>query len=329
MDKASAPKTSVCVAYGLEDYQLDSVIQMAQSWRNRDTRYLNGEGKSDSDVLHLLRGPNCDDLPVTVIVDNAQDVKESKGKALRTFIEGRSATDTSAVLVAVVRSSKLDELWDFISRKSKPLHYPKLKNFGEGKSNEVLKYIRERAIKFGLSFDADADIAFYRATGGDLYNINNEFRKLAVLSTVTKSQKITKQLIGKVVALNTVADPWSVAEAAFSKNKKEAMRLLSHLYESEPESASVRICAALIKELQSVIVARGLLDDGVSPDDISSLLEMHPWKCKEIFLPRVEKHSVKSLTGVMSRLCKLDSDVKSAARSKRTLVELAVLSITA
>jgi DNA polymerase III delta subunit len=56
---------------------------------------------------------------------------------------------------------------------------------------------------------------------------------------------------------------------------------------------------------------------------------MHEFACKTNLIPVAQKHTVKVLLGHMNQLCKLDAQVKGAARSKRTLVELAVLSLAA
>lgn len=322
----SSPKSNLLVAYGAEGYHLDSVLLGAKAWDDRDIRQLDGTKVSDSDILNELRSSNYEGLPVTVIVDNAEEVTESESRLLRAYLGSKSSHDLDSVLVVISRSEKLPSMWESISN-GKAVNYPKLKAFGEGKSNEVIKYIKDRTVKFGFSFEDGADVIFFRATGGDLYVINNEFRKLHALASVTKETKITKKMILKFVVSNTTADPWSVAEATFNKSTKEAMRLLSHMYEDEPDKASTRICAALMKELQLEILARGMLDSGILPDGVASVLEMHPWKCKEIFLPRVRKHDLNTLVGYMPKLCGLEFDVKGAAKSKRTLVELVVLSI--
>jgi FMN phosphatase YigB (HAD superfamily) len=66
---------------------------------------------------------------------------------------------------------------------------------------------------------------------------------------------------------------------------------------------------------------------GDTEEDIAGALGMHPWRCKTFFMPLVQRHKMRDLVSHMTRLRKLDADVKGAARSKRTLVELAVLAI--
>jgi DNA polymerase III delta subunit len=120
-----------------------------------------------------------------------------------------------------------------------------------------------------------------------------------------------------------------VAEAAIEKNTKKAMNLLSVLYRNQGEEVNVPLTYALMKQVEKLVVARRMLDQRASEEDIAGALGMHPWRFKNHFLPLVRRHEMVKLIGHMSRLCKLDADVKSSARSKRTHVELAVLSISA
>jgi DNA polymerase III delta subunit len=104
------------------------------------------------------------------------------------------------------------------------------------------------------------------------------------------------------------------------------MNALSLLYKGG-EDASVRVTYGLMRETQKMLTARFLLDKGSSDDEVAAAIGMHPYRCKLTFLPNVRKHDQTSLIRVMRRLCKLDQEVKGASSSKRTLVELTVLSI--
>jgi DNA polymerase III delta subunit len=123
------------------------------------------------------------------------------------------------------------------------------------------------------------------------------------------------------------ADPFQVVEAALQKNEQGAMNALSFFYRNVGDEASIIISTSLMRQVEKLAVARQLLDKGTPEDEVASRLEMHAFRFRNYFLPMVKRHSLSAILETMTRLCKLDSDVKSASRSKRTLVELAVLSI--
>jgi DNA polymerase III delta subunit len=82
-----------------------------------------------------------------------------------------------------------------------------------------------------------------------------------------------------------------------------------------------------MRQVEKTALIRSLLDKGVSETDIAVLVGMKEWPFKNVAAPIARKHDLKSLLKHMGQLCKLDADVKGPARSKRTLVELTMLSI--
>lgn len=326
MAKVQTPKSPLCVYYGEENYNLDLAIRLAKTWPEREVRVLDSsDGLTDEEIVDQLCMGSEEWAQRTVIVDDAQNVKEGKGKALRAYVDSVSATNLSTVLVAVVRDSKLSALWQYVANKGKATECAKLKTYG--KTNEVIKYILDRATEIKLVLEEGVPDMLFKFTGGDLYKINNELRKLRLLASVNKDFKISKKHLATVISSAMKAEPWDVSNAAFAKNKVEAMNSLSLMYKTMGDEASVPITSALIRDLQKVIVARHMMDGGAPIEDIATVIDMHSYRCKEFFLPMVRKHDQRSLARHMSRLCRLDADVKGLSRSKRTLVELAVLSI--
>jgi DNA polymerase III delta subunit len=319
----SGPKAAFFVSYGEEDYFLDRDLELARAWPDRSPILFDAEDDLyDSAVVEALETPTQDDLPRTVIVDNAQNLKETKAKALRGYVDEKPTNDTSAVLFAIVRGPKLSDLWSHVSEKAIVSERKKLKTWD--KNNEVVKYINERAVKFGLTLEQDVADSMCTHTGGDLYRINNEFKKLQLL--LDGAGKVSLKHLALVIASTQKVEPHDVVDATFAKNTRVAMNSLSLLYKTMGGDASVPVCSGLMRELQKIIVARHMIDRGQEAD-VATALDMHPWRCKTFFLPTVRKHSQKDLSGFMSRLCELEINVKGSSASKRTLVELTVLSI--
>ncbi len=85
---------------------------------------------------------------------------------------------------------------------------------------------------------------------------------------------------------------------------------------------------ALMKQVERALVVRCQLDRGVDPDLVAASvgLDAKKFPYKQL-AEAAKKHASRDLLRHMSRLCKLDVDVKGAASSKRTLVELAILAV--
>jgi len=310
------------VSFGAEAYLLDRDVVRARSWKDRSIIQVEGDELTDVELVSLCETRGIDDNDRVIILDEAQKVKGDK--ALKAYIEGKSPTDGSTVLVAILRSEKLPEVWAQAAKKGQIYEHKKLKTWDN--NNEVVKWATTEAFRLGLGLDKGVPEMLFQLVGGDLYKIASELQKLQTL--VGQGNKVTAAHLKMVIAPSPAAEPFQVAEAAVERDTKKAMNLLSIVYRTMGDEAHVPVTYSLIKQVEKLIVARYLLDRKASDDEIAAALGMHPWRCKTYFIPNARKHSFGGLISCMGDLRKLDADVKGAARSKRTRVELAVLSLT-
>ena len=310
------------VSFGVEDFFLDRDLNLARSWKGRSLIQVDGTEVTDEELVSICETRGFDGGDRVVIVDDAHKMKGDK--ALKTYIEGKSATDESVVLVAIVRSEKLPEVWGQAAKKGKLIEHKKLKTYES--NNEVVKWITSEAFRRELGLEKGIPEMLFQTVGADLYRLNGELQKLLLL--VGKGNKAGLAHLKLVLAPSPSAEPYQVAEAVLERDPKKALNALSLVYRSMGEEAHVPISFSLIKQVEKLMVARYLLDQKASEDEIATAIGMHPWRCKTYFLPQAKKHSLAHLTSILGVLRRLDADVKGAARSKRTRVELAVLAIT-
>lgn len=309
------------VSYGAEDYFLDLDVEKARAWKGRSIVLVNGDGLPDHELASICE--EHAEEPRVIVVDTANKIKGEK--ALKEYIEEKSPTDLSTILFAIIRSEKLPELWAKAAAKGRLFKHEKLKTFES--NNEVVKFVEAEFRKAGLRPDVGVSQALYEFAGPGLHKLANEVRKIALI--VPDGEKVTKDHLRRVLSPSPSAETYEVADAAIEKEPRKAMNALSIIYKTMGEEANVPLTAALIKVVERAVLARHILDRGGNEEDVATRLGMHPWRCKTQFMPHVRKHDLGSLVRHMGRLCKLDVDVKGPARSKRTLVELAVLSIAA
>lgn len=309
------------VSFGGEDYFLDLDLARAREWKDRQVVQVSGDEIDDRELVGICETGNMDGGKRLVVVDEANKVKGDK--ALKAYIAAKDANDDSVILVAIVRSEKCPEVWSQAAKKGRLFEHKKLKTWGE--NNDFVKWIEGEARRLKLAFDEGIAALLFQLVGPNLYRLSNELTKLHTL--VGTGGKVGAEQVKLVVSPSPTAEPYQVAEAAFAKDRKKAMNLLSTVYKVMGEEAHVPISYSMIKQAEKIVMARAMVDKGASEEEVATALGMHPWRCKTHFLPVVQRHPMKSLVGHMSRLKKLDVDVKSAARSKRTLVELAVLAV--
>lgn len=320
MAKTSNPNPPFIVSFGGEAYFLDQDLVRARSWKDRTITQLDGDVVTEAEVVSVLESRSFDQTDRVVILDDAQKVKADK--ALKAYVEAKDPKDESVVFVVIVRAEKLPEIWGQAAKKGRLIEHKVLKTWDN--NNEVVRWISMEATKLDLSLDKEIPGMLFQLVGADLYSLAGELRKLQLL---LGRGKVTVADLRKVLAASPSAEPYQVAEAGVERNLKKAMNLLSLVYKTMGEEAHVPISYSLLKQVEKLLLARHVLERGGSEDDVATAIGMHPWRCKTYFLPNVKKHTMTSLTSQLGSLRKLDQDVKGPARSKRTRVELAVLSL--
>jgi DNA polymerase-3 subunit delta len=317
-----APKESsfrpFVVAFGGEDFFLDRDIEKALQAKRSVLRLDGEDGLTDEQLVTFCE--RYSETPHMIIVDNAHKVKGDK--ALRAFIEAKDIADTSLVLVVIIRSEKLPEIWSLASSKGKGVERKKPKPW---ETDSYTDFIRLEATRLRVVISGDVSALLLQYVGPDFYRLANELRKLAIY--VGQAGTITKEHVSLVTTRTPKAEPYQVAEAVLAKDSRLAMNLFSVLYMNSGDDANIPVVRALMKQIEKTATIRSLLDRGVSEEDIAVLLGMKPWPFKNVAAPLARKHDLRALVRHMGRLCKLDADVKGPARSKRTLVELAILGI--
>jgi DNA polymerase-3 subunit delta len=305
------------VMYGGEDYFLDCDLEKARAWPGRYVVLLDGDSVNAVEIVNVCETRCFDERDRVVIVDNANKVKADK--TLKQYIDDKAPSDVSVILVAICRGDSVPEVWGGAAKKGRLVQHKKLKTWEN--NNEVIKWIPEEAKRLGISLDKGVADMLYKFVGADLHKITNELRKLTIL--VGKGGKATIDQLKSVAVPVMPADPFQIVEATLRKDEASAMNAISLFYRNTGDEASIIISTSLMRQVEKLAVARQLLDKGTPEDEVASRIEMHAFRFRNFFLPMVKRHSLPS----MQRLCKLDADVKGPSRSKRTLVELAVLSI--
>ena len=310
------------VSFGAEDFFLDRDIERALAWKDRHIIRVSGEDIDDGDLVGLAETGSLDGGSRVIILDDAHKVKGDK--ALKAYVAAKDPKDDHTVIVAIVRSEKCPAIWSEAAKKGRLIEHKKLKTWDS--NNEVVKWVESEARRLGLILDDNIGHLLFQLVGPNLYRLSNELRKLSVL--LGKQAKVGPEQVKLVIAPSPTAEPYQVADAAFAKDAKKAMNALSTVYRVMGDEAHVPLTFSLIRQAEKVVLARSLVDRGASEEEIAAALGMHPWRCKTQFLPLVQRHRMADLIGHLGRLRTLDEDVKGPARSKRTLVELAVLRIS-
>lgn len=306
------------VAYGANNFRLDRDVEKLRSAKRRVVK-LDAEGMSDATLIGHCEA--YDEDPRTIILENAQELKV--GKDLQPFLEGRDVRDLSLKLAVIIRSPKLPEVWESIGSKGDIIQRENLKPWD---NDGFVKFALGEAQLHRVALPKDVAEMLFEWVGPDFYRLANEVKKLATY--VGQAGTIKKEHLLLVTTKTPQALPFQVAEAVLEKNPTKALNLFSVLYGSQGEAKTlIPVLYELMKQVSSAAAIRRMQEEGMSDDDVASMLNMNAWKYKNHVAPVVKRHSLKALVGYMGQLCRLDAYVKSGSISKRTMVELTLLSI--
>jgi DNA polymerase III delta subunit len=318
------------VFYGGEDYYLDQAFEQGKRWPKRQVTILDGDSLEEAELVGELEAQSFDGRDRAVVLDNAHK-HGKKGGPLSSYIEAKEVGDDRMVLVAIVRSERLSPIWAAAAKKGRVKEH---KSFKPWEGEKQSARIKREAKKLGLELADGLPQQLTAALGDDLRLVMNELRKLVYI--VGEGGKVELKHAASVVAHMYPAEPYDVAKAAVEKRAGRAMSLLSFLYKHLGEGAWVPVTISLQRLVEKLIVARQLLDSDTPTLVLARSVGVTAKKdsaaefvFRKNWLGLVQKHTVRELLRHMQKLCELETQVKGPARSKRTLVELAILSIAA
>jgi DNA polymerase III delta subunit len=317
MASKSSSFSPFVVAFGDEDFYLDRDLDRARRGK-RSVLRLSAEKLTDAELVNLCEAYS--EAPRTIIIDDAQKLKGEE--ELSKFIENRDVSNRSLILVAIVRDKKLPDVWELAASKGKKVERRKLKLW---ETDKYISFIKTEASRLRVVINRDVALMLLQYASTDLYRLENELRKLSIY--VGSAGTIQKEHITLITSPTPKAEPFQVAEQVLAKNLKKALSSFAVLYRNMGDECLIPMVRALMRQVERTLVIRNLQDKGVGEMDIAVSVGMKEWPYKSIAAPIARKHSPKSLLNNMKQLCRLDADVKSSARSKRTMVELAILSI--
>lgn len=139
--------------------------------------------------------------------------------------------------------------------------------FDHPKERELPRLVRMRARKHGLRMSAESEEALALTVGADLGLLERALEKLALIAD---HEEVTLQHISEHVADTHLEDAFSLARAVAEGNRAAALESLAAL--ERARSAPLQLVGLLAWQLRQLLRARGLLDRGMSPDEVGKAL---------------------------------------------------------
>lgn len=182
----------------------------------------------------------------------------------------------------------------------------------------LINYIDDELNKEGYKME---DVNYFiNKVGKNLYNAKNELNKLMMYKLDTKS--ITNNDIDKITIRSIEEEIFALTDAVILKNTSKALNLLDEFLKKDYEE--IQIIMLLASQFRFLFQVKRLLNKGKSEGEIARILEVNPYRVK-FTVKKLYSYTEGMLLDYISKLAKMDHDIKLGLVNKRLALELFVI----
>jgi len=247
-----------------------------------------------------------------VVVDNIfQNKKDAVLGELADYLKKSPAKDDVAVIFwdEEVSATKAGakKLFAFLSRQKYAQEFKALTD------SEKLVFIKKAAAESGADIKAPAASRLIALSGGDLWLLSREIKKLANYAAEKKIIDVTD--IETMTAGAFSENIFVLTDALSARNKSLAIKLFA-----EQEAAGLSreyILSMLIRQFKILAQIKAALLQTGQADKIASELKLHPFVVKK-GLAQAKNFSESDLKNILNRLIRLDFLNKTGASDLET-----------
>lgn len=184
--------------------------------------------------------------------------------------------------------------------------------------NYLINYINDELNKEGYKIE---DINYFiNKVGKNLYNAKNELNKLMMYKLDTKN--ITNGDIDKITIRSIEEEIFALTDAVILKNTSKALNLLEEFLKKDYEE--IQIIMLLASQFRFLFQVKRLLNKGKSEGEIARILEVNPYRVK-FTVKKLYSYTEGMLLDYISKLAKMDHDIKLGLINKRIALELFII----
>lgn len=212
------------------------------------------------------------------------------------------------------KSLKADakKLFSFLKKQKYVQEFPALSN------SQLLSFIKKEANSYGKDISAAAGSTLINLCQGDLWLITSEIKKVAFS---TSDKMISEAAVKEMTAGSFSEDIFALTDALSAKNKALAIKLLEEQYAAE--LSDEYLIAMLIRQFKILLQIREALDNRVSPNDLATRLNIHPFVAKKGSL-QANNFSAATLKNYLNHLIRLDFLNKTGGADIKTELTLLI-----
>ncbi len=183
---------------------------------------------------------------------------------------------------------------------------------------QLASFIKKEAALYDKDISAPAASLLIDLTGGDLWQISAEVKKLSFRNG---EKMIGSEMIKEMVPGSYDENIFGLTDAISAKNRKTAISLLEEQYAAG--LSDEYLLTMLIRQFKILLQIREALDANINPADIASRLKVHPYVAKK-GASQARNFSAPVLKDYLNRLVYLDFSNKTGRGDIKTELSLLI-----
>ena len=181
--------------------------------------------------------------------------------------------------------------------------------------NSYPLWIRKQISSHGYDLEEGAEDILYSLTGPSMYTIYLEIKKLLIYKKENKS--ISNQDVRGIVSNMNVSNGFDFFEKLIRKNTKKAIQSFeSYMSSNDNFTEFIGFLSHYFEKLYRILL---LKDQGMSPDDIASIIGLPKFIVKMKYLPRATALGKSKIPNGIDQVYHLDHDIRSFRGDKKLL----------
>ena len=276
---------------------------------------LSSDSFSFDDFKAALETSSMFDEKKCIVLKNIfSDKNEEK---IKDYIKKKSIKDDKDVFLIFSEDKNINKNNSFFRWiTEKPSIIYESKKFSD---IELRRWIEKEFAVYGSSVDSSIVASLATFSGGDLWRLHNDIKKLALYK---KNIRIND--LNELVLRDENSDIFRALDFLVNKKKKEAVKIF---YKQMAEGKNISYIISMISfQFRNLLKIKELSDSGLALSDIKNITNLHPFVIKKT-MSSVAKYSSEDLKGIYKKILNADIRLKSSRVDKNVILDNLILSI--
>jgi len=302
--------------HGPDNYRLREKLKdiVEQYKRNHKSglnlKFLDGAKLDYQDFKEEFQQASMFKEKKLVVLNDVLDNEEFKKSFLENY-QKFAKSDDIIVFCEEKEVSVKDPLVKLLLKEAKTQDFPLLNGA------KLKNWIRKETDKYGLKLDPQAVDKLSVFVGNDLWQLDNEIKKLAAYK---KGGRVSNKDIGLLVKPKIEPDIFKTIDAIAKRDKKTALALIhQHL---EKGDNPIYLLHMINYQFRNMLVVKDLLERGKSPNQA----KLHPFVVRKS-LELAQKFTLEELKKIYHKIFKADFNIKTGKLESEAALDLLIAEI--